>query len=1152
VSLTVEQFVRRLTAIGLFTKQELGDWMVSLPKHPVSGEELARLLVNENRLTKYQAQKIYAGDGKSLLRGNYLIRKELGAGGMGEVFLAEHRTLHRLVALKVLSSELTRNPEAIRRFHREVQAVARLSHPNIVTAFDADEDGGVHYLVMEYVDGSDLRSLVKQNGPFPLELAVECIRQAAVGLQYAHEQNIVHRDIKPSNLLLARPRGDSTSADAGDDSHPPADAALVKILDLGLARFEQSEQQPPQTELTTTGTVMGTVDFMAPEQAVNTKHADARSDIYSLGCTLWYLLTGRVVYGGETVIEKILAHRDRPIPSLLDDRQRSDVSRAQSAAVDAVFRKLVAKRPVDRYQSMADVVVALQQALTAEPVIGTTTDQTEPGTELELRRFLDDLDAPETAGFDKTPPPVATAPKSTPETAAVTSEGETSSLGLTARPKKMLADYLSNRRLTFWSGGIVGCLLMVILAVAFFGGRRAGSVSDRRPEASAEQEQQQTSQSPPAAIAPFTAEQAKQLQLAWANHLYVPVEEKTPNGISLRLIPPGEFTMGSSAEDVKPFLPHQDPNLDQSIRSEVPPQRVRISQPFYLGTHEVTQSQMKRLLQTEASYFCEDDQQGRSLVKGMDTSRFPADKLNARQAVEFCNELSRRRGFKPYYLLVGDEIVIRSGNGYRLPTEEEWEYACRAGRTGDFSFGKDNEQLGSFAWYEANSGERTHSVGEKGPNPFGLYDMHGNVAERCQLRGIGWSDKDRETVRLGGLPLASVLPIARGGKFDESAAALRSAGRAYIDHFVPPGNGIRIARTINPDQGQPPEVLEKAHGSQPMGLPPLLFTKRPEPVRTIPVAGRLGYPVAALNAPRILAVVGGNNLGPNPVAVVYDLHSGKEISRLTLMPIIPNKVEAASAFSADGKVAVFHIQNGEVWIWHVEKPGEPLKVRGREKGSWPAVSFDSKQVAVRKDDTTVAILDAATGKQRGVLQDVPKNTRRMRFSPDDRWLWTTGVSPTLRWDLQTFGKPESIPGYPRGVGGLTLATSPDGAYLAAGGGNKMLLYSVNEENLIHTLKPYLGVFGQPQLGRDSAGRDVLAVISQKKISETEREYMLELWDVKTGRRRMLVPFKPNQEPVVPRGFLRDKDGTMRLVMAARYAREIEIWDVLPQRDNASR
>jgi serine/threonine protein kinase len=259
----------------------------------------------------------------------------LGAGGMGQVYLAEHRHMKRRVAIKILSPEAMLSEAAVKRFQREVEAAARLTHPNIVRAYDANEQNGVWHLVMEYVDGSDLAAVVQDRGPLPVAEAAHYIVQAARGLAYAHAAGIVHRDIKPANLLVDRD-------------------GVVKILDMGLARFD-SEPESLDHQLTRDGQVMGTIDYMAPEQAANTRAADARSDIYSLGCTLFRLLTGESIYAGETLVAKLLAHQTAPVPSLCP--HRPDVP----AELNSVFQRLVAKSPGDRFATAQDVATALQK-----------------------------------------------------------------------------------------------------------------------------------------------------------------------------------------------------------------------------------------------------------------------------------------------------------------------------------------------------------------------------------------------------------------------------------------------------------------------------------------------------------------------------------------------------------------------------------------------------------------------------------------------------------------------------------------------------------------------------------------------------------------------------------------------------------------------
>ncbi|HEX3314703.1 MAG TPA: protein kinase, partial [Gemmataceae bacterium] len=270
--------------------------------------------------------------------GSYVVGAPIAAGGMGRVHKAEHRLMKRVVALKVLPPELFRAPQARARFRREVQAAARLTSPNIVAAFDAGESDGRDYLVMEYVEGRTLAERVKADGPFDLCRALDCILQTARGLEHAHAAGIIHRDIKPANLILTG-------------------AGQVKILDMGLARIQQPEDGA--RDLTSAHVVMGTASYMAPEQAIDTRQADERADIYSLGCTLFFLLTGHPPYESETSMGTLLAHRERPIPSLR--AMRPDCP----AAVDALFRKLVAKDPAERPASATALRVDLERILQA-------------------------------------------------------------------------------------------------------------------------------------------------------------------------------------------------------------------------------------------------------------------------------------------------------------------------------------------------------------------------------------------------------------------------------------------------------------------------------------------------------------------------------------------------------------------------------------------------------------------------------------------------------------------------------------------------------------------------------------------------------------------------------------------------------------------
>ncbi|MBY0526245.1 MAG: serine/threonine protein kinase [Gemmataceae bacterium] len=337
----VAAFLDQLRESQLLTQAQL-DESRRTAKPGEDALPLAKELIYKGWLTAYQAKTLMQGKGGELAVGSYRLLDLLGEGGMGQVFKAHHVPMDRIVALKIIRKEALASPTAVQRFHQEIRAVAQLTHPNIVTAFDAGQVGDRHFFAMEYVEGVDLAKLVKESGVLPVADACEYIRQAASGLQHAHERGMVHRDIKPHNLLLSR----------SNSGAPGLKSGVIKVLDMGLARL-QGPAEGAVNPLTRLGTVVGTPEYLAPEQAINPRAVDIRADLYSLGCTFYFLLTGQPPFRGEELTELLLKHQVDELPPL--EKFRNDVP----AVVQSVVRKLLAKKPEDRYQTPDELLAAL-------------------------------------------------------------------------------------------------------------------------------------------------------------------------------------------------------------------------------------------------------------------------------------------------------------------------------------------------------------------------------------------------------------------------------------------------------------------------------------------------------------------------------------------------------------------------------------------------------------------------------------------------------------------------------------------------------------------------------------------------------------------------------------------------------------------------
>ena len=488
--------------------------MVSKKAGFADGEALARDMIKSRLLTKYQAEQILGGRGKSLTMGKYQILEKIGAGGMGQVYKAFHSNTERVVAIKVILGKGKIEPEVVKRFEREVKAAAKLVHSNIITVFDADQADGRIFMVMEYIKGNDLAEILQTRGQLGVSEVVDYMIQAAKGLKYAHDQGVIHRDIKPGNILVD-PTGN------------------VKIVDMGLAKLESKENEKKVSMLTGATAVMGTVDFMSPEQGFSSKSVDARADIYSLGATLFYLLSRDVMYPGDGIFEKLLAHRESPIPSLSNARP------GVSPDLEIVFTKMVAKKLEDRYANMAEVISALSK-------LEMVTEGDSAGTEDKL-----------TTHFDR-----GIFQKTRKVEVGITNGGKGRNKGTNSQIGVKTLAYISGfipktyKPKVIAVTGIIGLVFLVVLLILFM-----------KPNANVKED--------------VNAQIAEAVKLKQKE----PVKNKTPskeevedlgNGIKLDLvlIPAGKFKMGA------PNNTHE----------------VTLTKHFYMGKYEVTQEQYEAVM----------------------------------------------------------------------------------------------------------------------------------------------------------------------------------------------------------------------------------------------------------------------------------------------------------------------------------------------------------------------------------------------------------------------------------------------------------------------------------------------------------------------------------------------------------------------------
>ena len=663
-----------------------------------------------------------------------------------------------MVAIKVMNPALAATSPPRKRFLREARSSAAVRHENIV-AIHAVEEQPVPYLVMEYIPGKTLQQWQDEHGPLDPVDVLKFGQQIAAGLAAAHAQGLIHRDIKPANILL------DTSIEA-----------RIKITDFGLARAVDD------ASMTQSGLIAGTPMYMAPEQARG-QTLDHRADLFSLGTVLYTMASGRPPFRASNtiaVLKRVCEDTPRPVSEVIPGSPRW---------LDEIITKLHAKEPDDRFQTakeVADLLARCQSEfqhagqVTCVPLAsaGSVSARSTP-TDSTIVRPANRL--PKSSETSEVSPPRTGKPsaKALLGLLAIAALIPILWYALPPSPKPLAIDR-SGCRMTSAEPGGDGRSLTTSATTGWHGW---------------------PADAPQPAIAPFNAEQAKQHQKAWAEFLKVPVEYTNSLGMKFRLIPPGEFTMGSTAEEIAAALKDvgENKHWQECIQSEAPQHKVILTQPIYLGVNEVTQAEYEKVMGSNPSHFAPMGA-GKEAVTGLETADHPVEMVSWNDAAEFCAKLSQQEKLKPFYFRAGETITPLDGTGYRLPSEAEWECACRAGTATKYWIGDQDEDLVRAGWFNVNSGGRTNVVRKLKDNPFGLYDVHGNVWELLQ---DGWDAtyydqfSEKPAINPNSPFSAGSRRVFRGGERNHTASVCRSSGRAADDPtYRDPGVGFRVSLTV--------------------------------------------------------------------------------------------------------------------------------------------------------------------------------------------------------------------------------------------------------------------------------------------------------------------------------------------------------------------